>query len=210
MSENRHRNIAKLLFINLLGYPTQFGQVETIKCLASGNYTEKRIGYLAISQLMSESTELLMLVTNSIKTDLNCTNNNFNVALGLTAIAEVSTEEMCRELYQEVKKLMRNNSSYIKKKAIIAACRVVKNIPETIEDFMDPIDALMHEHSHSIQLATLTLVYEVGKVDPSYIPQLAKYAPNLKKTLKNLLHSGYAPEYDIAGIKDPFLQGKIL
>jgi AP-1 complex subunit gamma-1 len=28
--------------------------------------------------------------------------------------------------------------------------------------------------------------------------------------LKNLIHSGYAPEYDIAGIKDPFLQVKII
>jgi len=55
---------------------------------------------------MSESTDLLMMVTNTIKQDLNCTTNNFSVVLGLTAIAEISTEEMCRELYQEVKKLM--------------------------------------------------------------------------------------------------------
>lgn len=99
---------------------------------------------------MSESTDLLMMVTNSIKQDLNCTTNNFHVALGLNAIAEVSTEDMCRELYQEVKKLMRNNSSYIKKKAIIAATRIVKNIPDTIEDFMEEIDILINEHSHSI------------------------------------------------------------
>jgi len=79
----------------LLGYPTQYGQVEAIKCCASNNFTEKRIGYLAISQLMSESTELLMMVTNTIKQDLNCQTNNFNIVLGLTAIAEISTEEMC-------------------------------------------------------------------------------------------------------------------
>ena len=68
---NRHRNVAKLLFINLLGYPTHFGQVECIKLLASNNYTEKRIGYLGISQLMNESSEILVMVTNSIKIDLN-------------------------------------------------------------------------------------------------------------------------------------------
>ncbi len=32
----------------------------------------------------------------------------------------------------------------------------------------------------------------------------------LVKSLKNLLLSGYAPEYEIGGIKDPFLQVKIL
>lgn len=32
----------------------------------------------------------------------------------------------------------------------------------------------------------------------------------MSKTLKNLLMSGYAPEYEIGGVKDPFLQVKIL
>lgn len=141
---------------------------------------------------MSESTELLMMVTNTIKQDLNCTTNNFNIVLGLTAIAEISTEEMCWELYQEVKKLMRHQSSYIKKKAVLSAIRIIKNIPDTIEDFLEEIDILINEHSHSIQLSVLTLVYEIAKTDPSTIKKLWKYAPNLKRTLKNLLHSGYA------------------
>lgn len=34
--------------------------------------------------------------------------------------------------------------------------------------------------------------------------------PNLIKTLKSLLMSGYAPEYEIGGVKDPFLQVKII
>jgi AP-1 complex subunit gamma-1 len=32
----------------------------------------------------------------------------------------------------------------------------------------------------------------------------------LVRTLKNLLMSGYAPEYEIGGVKDPFLQVQIL
>jgi AP-1 complex subunit gamma-1 len=99
----------------LLGYPTHFGQVECIKLVASPNFTEKRIGYLGLSQLMDESTDILMMVTNQIKKDLNEKGNNYIIALGLTAIAEISTEHMCRELYPEVKRLMKNaTSSYIK------------------------------------------------------------------------------------------------
>ena len=63
---------------------------------------------------MDETTEILMMVTNSIKKDLNDKSNNFVIALGLTAIAEISTQEMCRELYPEVKRLMKTGSSYIK------------------------------------------------------------------------------------------------
>jgi len=104
-SKNRNRNIAKLLFFNLLGYPTHFGQFECIKCVSSNNFTEKRIGYLGLSQLMDESTDILMMVTTSLLKDLNNTaNNQYVTALALTAIAEISTSEICKSVYLEVKK----------------------------------------------------------------------------------------------------------
>jgi AP-1 complex subunit gamma-1 len=78
-----------------------------VKLVASANFTEKRIGYLGLSQLMDESSEILILVTSSIKKDLNEKTNNFVIALALTAIAEISTDYMCRELYPEVKRLMK-------------------------------------------------------------------------------------------------------
>ncbi len=34
--------------------------------------------------------------------------------------------------------------------------------------------------------------------------------PTLVRILKNLVMSGYAPEYDVSGITDPFLQVRIL
>lgn len=143
--EHRNRNIAKLLFFNLLGYPTHFGQIECIKLVSANTYTEKRIGYLGLSQLLDESSEILMMVTNQIKKDLNAKGANHVIALGLTAIAEISTLEMCRELYPEVKRLMKSSSNYIKQKAILAAIRTVKNIPDTIEDFLEIIDQLVYE-----------------------------------------------------------------
>lgn len=40
----RHRNVAKLLFIHMLGYPSHFGQMECLKLIASPSFPEKRIG----------------------------------------------------------------------------------------------------------------------------------------------------------------------
>lgn len=207
--ENRNRNIAKLLFFNLLGYPTAFGQVECIKLVSAPSYTEKRIGYLGIAQLLDEQTDLLMMVTNSIKKDLNA-KDNFVIALGLTAIAEVSTAEMCRELYPEVKRLMKSPSAYIRQRACLAAIRTIKNIPEAIEDFLESIDQLVYDKHQTVIMATVTLMNEICKVEEEQIAHFRKYVQPLVRTLKNLLMSGYAPEYEVGGVKDPFLQVKIL
>jgi hypothetical protein len=45
-NDYRHRNVAKLLFVHMLGYPTHFGQMECVKLIASPKFAEKRIGYL--------------------------------------------------------------------------------------------------------------------------------------------------------------------
>ena len=51
---------------------------------------------------------------------------------------------------------------------------------------------------------------EILRVDDSYIKPFRKYITALVRILKNLLMSGYNPEYEISGVKDPFLQVRIL
>ena len=44
--QHRSRNVAKLLFIHMLGYPSHFGQMECVRLIASPHFAEKRMGYL--------------------------------------------------------------------------------------------------------------------------------------------------------------------
>jgi AP-1 complex subunit gamma-1 len=157
------------LFFNLLGYPTHFGQFECIKCVSSTNFTEKRIGYLGLSQLMDESTEILMMVTQSISKDLNNKDGNAHViCLALTAIAEISTSDMCKSVYMDVKKQMRHSSNAVKVKACLAALRTIKQMPEAIDDFLETLDNLIYEKSQSVLMATVTFMIEICRYDKKY------------------------------------------
>eukprot|EP00290_Baffinella_frigidus_P058635 CAMPEP_0180360018 /NCGR_PEP_ID=MMETSP0989-20121125/11664_1 /TAXON_ID=697907 /ORGANISM="non described non described, Strain CCMP2293" /LENGTH=651 /DNA_ID=CAMNT_0022351151 /DNA_START=46 /DNA_END=1997 /DNA_ORIENTATION=- len=205
----RHRNVAKLLFIHMLGYPTHFGQMECLKLIAGHRFPEKRIGYLGLMLLLDEDTEVLMLVTNSLKNDLGHT-NQFIVGQALCAMGDIGSADMCRDLSGEVEKLLTNTNAYIRKKAVLALLRILRKCPDMVEHYLEKITSLLSDRNHGVLVGTLAMLIEVCETQPEVVPSFRACAPQLLKMLKNLVLSGYAPEHDVSGITDPFVQVKIL
>ncbi|EWM25868.1 clathrin-adaptor gamma chain [Nannochloropsis gaditana] len=205
----RHRNVAKLLFIHMLGYPSHFGQMECLKLIASPHFFEKRIGYLGLSLLLTEQEEVLTLVTNSIKNDLNSP-NPFVVGLALSAVGNLATEDIARDLAMDVDKHLKSNNSYLRKKAALATIRIFQKVPDLVEDFIERITSLLKDRSHGVLIAAVELMTEVMKMDPAFTSAFSRLVPSVLRLLRNLLTMGYAPDHDIAGITDPFLQVKLL
>lgn len=82
----------------------------------------QRVGYLGLMILLDERQEVLMLVTNSLKNDLH-SKNQYTVGLALTALGNICSAEMARDLAPEVEKLMQSSNQYIRKKAVLCARR---------------------------------------------------------------------------------------
>jgi AP-1 complex subunit gamma-1 len=79
--------------------------MECLKLIASPHFFEKRIGYLGLCLLLTEEEEVLTLVTNSIKIDLNHP-NPFIAGLALTAVGNLATEDIARDLAMDVDKVI--------------------------------------------------------------------------------------------------------
>ncbi|TIB94206.1 hypothetical protein E3Q19_00520 [Wallemia mellicola] len=205
----RHANVAKLIYIHMLGYPAHFGQIECLKLAASSKFSDKRLGYLGIMLLLDESQEVLTLVTNSLKNDMNHP-NMYVVGLALATFANISSEEMARDLAQEVEKLLSSNNSYIRKKAALCAMRTVRKLPELHTYYINPAKSLLSDRNHGVLLCAVTLVTHIALAEPSTQTELKKAIPLLIRNLKTLITQGYSPEHDVSGITDPFLQIKIL
>ncbi|KAL0334179.1 UNVERIFIED_CONTAM: AP-1 complex subunit gamma-2 [Sesamum angustifolium] len=206
----RHRNLAKLMFIHMLGYPTHFGQMECLKLIASPGFPEKRIGYLGLMLLLDERQEVLMLVTNSIKQDLNQT-NQYIVGLALCALGNICSAEMARDLAPEVERLLQFRDPNVRKKAALCTIRIIKKVPDLAENFINPAAALLKEKHHGVLLTGVQLCTEICKVSTEALEHLRKKCIiGLVKVLRDLTNSPYAPEYDISGITDPFLHIRLL
>eukprot|EP00611_Tribonema_gayanum_P016853 TRINITY_DN2929_c0_g1_i3.p1 TRINITY_DN2929_c0_g1~~TRINITY_DN2929_c0_g1_i3.p1 ORF type:complete len:200 (+),score=72.05 TRINITY_DN2929_c0_g1_i3:189-788(+) len=142
--EYRNRNVAKLLFMHMLGYPSHFGQMECIKLITSPEFTDKRIGYLGLMLLLTEKEEVLMLVTNSLKVDLN-SQNPFVVGLALTTVGNLATPDIARDLMMDVDRHLQSNNPYLRKKAALCTIRILQKNPDHVEDFAERIVGVLKD-----------------------------------------------------------------
>ncbi|KAK2738191.1 clathrin associated protein complex large subunit [Myotisia sp. PD_48] len=213
-SHVRRNNVAKLLYLFTLGERTHFGQIECLKLLASPRFADKRLGYLGTMLLLDENQEVLTLVTNSLKNDLNHS-NQYVVGLALCTLGNIASVEMSRDLFPEVESLITTANPYIRRKAALCAMRICRKVPDLQEHFIDKTKLLLADRNHGVLLTGLTVAIEFCEQDEAegtgeVVDSFRPLAPGLVRTLKGLTGSGYAPEHDVSGITDPFLQVKLL
>ncbi|XP_036740401.2 AP-1 complex subunit gamma-like 2 isoform X2 [Manis pentadactyla] len=205
----RHRQLAKLLYVHMLGYPAHFGQMECLKLIGSPRFTDKRVGYLGAMLLLDERQDAHLLITNSIKNDLNQGIQAVQ-GLALCTLSAMGSAEMCRDLATEVEKLLLQPSPYVRKKAVLTAVHMIRKVPELSNIFLPPCVHLLHERHHGILLGTITLITELCERSPAALKHFRKVVPQLVQILQTLLMTGYSPEHSISGVSDPFLQVQIL
>jgi AP-1 complex subunit gamma-1 len=83
-------------------------------------------------------------------------------------------------------------------------------MPESIDDFLDTLDNLVYEKSQPVLMATLTLMIEICRYDSKYAAKFKRYVSNFVRILKNVIQNSSNADYDVGGVKDPFLQVKML
>lgn len=123
---------------------------------------------------------------------------------------------MSRDLFPEVETILSSSNPYIRRKAALCAMRICRKVPDLQEHFLDKAKLLLNDRNHGVLLSGLTLVVSMCEADEEEGGEqgvVEKFRPltgSLVKVLKALSQSGYAPEHDVTGITDPFLQVKIL
>ena len=151
----------------------------------------------------------------SVNSDLSHS-NQYIVGLALCTLGNIASVEMSRDLFTEIETLISTANPYIRRKAALCAMRICRKVPDLEEHFVDKATALLADRNHGVLLCGLTLVTSLCEADEAedgdegIIEKFRALVPGLVRTLKGLASSGYAPEHDVTGITDPFVQVKIL
>ncbi|KAG5634776.1 hypothetical protein H0H81_000811, partial [Sphagnurus paluster] len=191
--------VAKIIFTYILGYKVDVGHMEAVNLISSPKYSEKQIGYLAVTLLMHENSDFLRLVVNSIRKDLDG-NNEIDNCLALHAIANVGGSEMAEALVEDVHRLLISPTSqtFVKKKAALTLLRLYRKHPDVIPaaEWALRIVAIMDDPDLGVVICVTSLVMALAQ------DHLDAYAL--------VIEHEYSATYAYYKVPSPWLQVKLL
>ncbi|EED18322.1 AP-2 adaptor complex subunit alpha, putative [Talaromyces stipitatus ATCC 10500] len=206
----RKKYVCKLLYVYIQGYDVEFGHLEAVNLISAKNYSEKQIGYLAVTLFLHEQHELLHLVVNSIRKDL-LDMNELNNCLALHAIATVGGREMGEALSADVHRLLISptSKSFVKKKAALTLLRLYRKHPSIVQpEWAERIISIMDDPDMGVTLSVTSLVMALVQENPEqYKGSYVKAAQRLKKIA---VDGEVSADYLYYRVPNPWLQVKLL
>ncbi|KAI9881312.1 MAG: hypothetical protein M1830_005599 [Pleopsidium flavum] len=207
---HKKKYVCKLLYIYILGWNVDFGHLEAVNLISANKYSEKQIGYLAVTLFLHEQHELLHLVVNSIRKDL-LDHNEINNCLALHAIANVGGREMGEALSGDVHRLLISPTSkpFVKKKAALTLLRLYRKHPSIVQqEWAERIISLMDDPDMGVTLSVTSLVMTLAQDNPDqYKGSYVKAAQRLKKIV---VDGDTAPDYLYYKVPCPWVLVKFL
>lgn len=207
---DKKKYVCKLLYIYILGWNVDFGHLEAVNLISATKYSEKQIGYLAVTLFLHEQHELLHLVVNSIRKDL-ADHNELNNCLALHAIANVGSREMGEALSSDVHRLLISPTSkpFVKKKAALTMLRLFRKVPTIVQlEWTERIIAIMDDPDMGVALSVTSLIAALAQHNPdAYKGAYIKACQRLRKIVIDQEYSG---DYVYYKVPCPWLQVKLL
>lgn len=205
----RPRIVTKLIFLNILGENVSYGQMEALTLMSSDRFSFKRIGYIAASVILDESSELTVLITHTITKDLQSNDQRIQ-SLALALLANIGSAEMCQSVAMELVKLSESPYSSVLKRSAMACIRTVDRLPELADTYKPVVNKLLKHGSHGVVISAINLMEHIIKAQPNLKNSWTRYSPPFTKILKQLTTSKASREFSFTVFNDPFLQIRLM
>ncbi|KAF8399093.1 hypothetical protein HHK36_014959 [Tetracentron sinense] len=163
--------LQKLTYLNSIhGIDMSWAAFHVVEVMSSTRFSHKKIGYLASSQSFHDGTEVILLITNQLRKDLNST-NEFEVGLALHCLSVIATTDLARDLTPEIFTLLSTSKVFVKKKAVAVILRIFSKYPDAVRvSFKRLVENLESSDPHVVSVV-VGVFCELATKDPrSYLP----------------------------------------
>lgn len=212
----------KLVYIHVLGYDVDFGHAEVLALVRSTNYSEKHVGYTALSLLMRGDDPMMNSILNTIRKDMtnpapakaknNGPTTDTAQSLALCSIANITGLELIQSLHTEVQHTLvaKSSTPCVKKKAALCLLRLVRTSPKLIsgKEFAQHMSVLLQDRHLGVLTSATSLMYGLAQQNAQDYETLIPYAIHILGML--VLKKACAREYLYYRTPSPWLQIKLL
>ena len=175
-SYQRKKYVWKLVYIHVLGYDVDFGHAEVLALVRSKKYSEKTVGYVALSLLLRGSDPVMGTIVQTMKKDLTTAPHNIagkkklkggvkNDAvqcLALCSLANISGLELIQAMHVEVQHVLvsKTSTEHVKKKSALCLLRLTRTSPNLISgrEFAPHIGNLLQDKHLGVLTSVMNLL----------------------------------------------------
>lgn len=228
-SYQRKKYVWKLVYIHVLGYDVDFGHPEVFTLVKSNKYSEKQVGYVALSLLLRGSDPMMNTVVNTIRSDLTAagspsslkssssqagggSSNDTSQSLALCSIANISGLELMQALHVEVQHILVSKTSTpnVRKKAALCLLRLVRTSPNLVagREFAPHVAQLLEDRHLGVLTSTMSLLHGLAMQHPKEYEAIIPYTVHILAML--VLKKACIREYLYYRTPSPWLQIKLL
>lgn len=196
----------RAVYAEMLGHDAGFAYIHAVKLTHEKSLLAKRIGYLTCNLFLHRDHELMLLLINTMQRDLNSA-NHLEVCSALTSVCRLVNAEMIPAISPIVFKLLSHSQEVVRKKAIVSVNKFFKLSPETVLDSKDQIRLVLCDPDPSVMGASLHVLFEMSKANPSSCKDLV---PSFVSILKQITEHRLPRDFDYHRMPAPWLQVKLL
>lgn len=177
-------SIKKLFILYLEGYDIEWAGFYMLEIISSLKFSQKRTGYLVVSQSLKSTSEVLILTTGLFRRDF-VSKNMLETCVAVNCLASIVNEELARELLNDCITLLNTGKYVLRKKVCVLMFKMFYYWPEGLSQAIERLAEKTRDENIGVVVGTVNTIYELSRRNPRSVLFTAKQMYELLNSTSN-------------------------
>ena len=211
--------LLRSVYVEMLGHDAStFAYIHAVNMCHNKNLIAKRVGYLVSTLFLNPSSELMLLLINTIQKDLR-SSNILEISFALIVVSKLANAEMVPVLLSLIQPLLIHQNELVRRRAIIAFHRlVIVAGQDSLDTMIDPglvqqvVRRALGDVDPSVMGAALNLIHQVAiNLSQETRGQIFRdLVPSLENIQRQILDHKLPKDYEYHRLPAPWIQMKLV